>query len=355
MNDDPQAASRLRRQLKAFLRQAQANERKLQRFQQQEVAFMAAAGLGELLDTLFTDYPRRFELDAVTLRLVDPDHEIRRILTELERLPDPRLLFVDRPLPADTAPWLGPLTAAAAQEHFPDLPAPASAALLPLRRRHRCLGQLAIGSGRRERFIAGSATDFMERLADVLAVCIENALNHERIKRLGLVDPLTGLHNRRYFDARLIEEIGQARRTGRPLACLFLDIDHFKQVNDTHGHGVGDRVLQIVANTLKSQMRLNDVLARMGGEEFAVLLADTDQATAMDIAERIRLAVAHGTRDALPFPVTLSIGCSTLAGEATSTPEAAGARLLEEADTALYQAKQAGRNRVALHRQSASS
>ena len=355
MNDDPQEASRLRRQLKAFLAQAQQNERKLQRFQQQEVAFMAAAGLGELLDTLFNDYPQRFDLDAVTLRLVDPEHEIRRILTELERLPEPRLLFVDMPLPADTAPWLGPLTAAEAQEHFPGLPPPASAALLPLRRQRRCLGQLAIGSGRRERFITGSATDFMERLADVLAVCIENAINHERIKRLGLVDPLTGLNNRRYFDARLTEEIGQARRTGRPLACLFLDIDHFKQVNDTHGHGVGDRVLQIVANTLKSQMRLNDVLARMGGEEFAVLLADTDQATAMDIAERIRLAVAHGTRDALPFPVTLSIGCSTLADEDTSTPEAAGQRLLEEADTALYQAKEAGRNRVALHRQPTAS
>ena len=348
--NNPQDANRLRRQLKAFLAQAQQNERKLQRFQQQEVAFMAAAGLGELLDTLFTDYPCRFELDAVTLRLVDPDHEIRRILTELERLPDPRLQFVEVHLPADSRPWLGPLSATEAREHFPDQPPPASAALLPLRRQPRCLGQLAIGSQRRERFITGSATDFMERLADVLAVCIENALNHERIKRLGLVDPLTGLNNRRYFDARLSEEIGQARRTGRPLACLFLDIDHFKQVNDTHGHGVGDRVLQIVATTLKSQMRLNDVLARLGGEEFAVLLADTDQATALDIAERIRLAVAHGSRDALPFPVTISIGCSTLADEETSTPDIAGARLLDEADRALYQAKQTGRNRVALHR-----
>ncbi len=347
--DPSQEVRRLRRQLRAFVSQAQENERKLQRFLQQEVDFMAAAGLGELLEVLFTDYPRRFELDAISLRLADPDHEIRRILADRDRPADPRLLLVDHPLPADAPLRLGPLDTAQAAELFPGVSGIASAALLPLTRRRSGLGQLAIGSRRAERFITGTASDFLARLASVLAVCIENALNHERVRRLGLLDPLTGLHNRRYFDARLREAIAQARRDATPLSCLILDIDHFKQVNDRHGHAAGDAVLQHLAGILKRQMRLNDVLARLGGEEFAVLLAATDAAAAMDIAERIRLAVAHGACPAVgvaPLSVTVSIGCSSLDDNHQPPPEDTGAQLLDAADRGLYEAKRAGRNQV---------
>jgi len=345
--DSSQDVHRLRRRLKAFVSQARENEHKLQRFLQQEMAFMAADGLGELLDTLFNDYPQRFDLDAVSLRLADPDHEIRRILAELEHPTPPQLLFVEQPLPPDICPRLGPLEPAALAEHFPGVAGIASAALLPLWRQHHCLGQLAIGSRRSERFIRGTASDFLSRLAAVLAVCIENALNHERVRRLGLIDPLTGLHNRRYFDARLAEEIGQARRSSQPLSCLILDIDHFKQVNDHHGHAAGDVVLKRLADVLKQQMRLNDVLARLGGEEFAVLLGGTDPAMAMDIAERIRLAVSHApcdTGNESPVPITVSIGCSSLQAEMVN--QDAEKELLEAADAALYAAKHGGRNRV---------
>ncbi len=347
MSDDPQAARRLQRQLTAFLAQARQNEQKLHRFQQQEMAFITADGLGDLLDVLFDDYPRRFDLDAVSLRLADPEYEIRRILEELDRLPDNRLQFPDTPLPTDTRPRLGPLSATQVRDHFPGHDTIASAALLPLHRQQRCLGLLAIGSHRRERFASGAATDFLERLAAVLAVCIENALNHERVRRLGLLDPLTGLHNRRYFAARLPEEVSQARRSGAPLCALYLDIDHFKAINDTHGHARGDEVLQWIAQTLKSQMRRNDVLARLGGEEFGILLADTEPATAMDIGERIRLAIAHGSRDCLPFPVTVSLGCSSLdSHDRNDDPEILGEALLTAADEGLYAAKHGGRNQV---------
>ncbi len=345
MNDHPREATRLRRQLRAFVSQAQENERKLQRFLQQELAFMAAGGLPELLRELFTDYPARFALDAVTLQLMDPAHEIRHILQELALLPDPRLQLVAS-VPGETPTiFLGPVIPQQAQAHFPDDPEIRSMARLPLTRQSRLIGVLALGSHQPERFITGSATDFMARLATVLAVCIENALNHERIKRLGLVDALTGLHNRRYFDARLVEEISHARRTTTPLCCLYIDIDHFKQINDQYGHARGDQILQWLANTLKSQMRRNDVLARLGGEEFAVLLTETEPATAMDIAERIRLAVAHGSRAGLAFPVTISIGVSTLDDDALA-PDRAGQCLLHAADQGLYQAKRSGRNRI---------
>ena len=349
MSADPREASRLRRQLRAFVSQARQNERKLQRFLQQEVAFIAAGGLPALLEELFGHYPRRFELDAVRLQLADPDHDIRHILGELDLLNLPQLILVDDALPDQEPVQLGPLDPAAAARWFGADAAIRSHARLPLVRQSRLLGRLLVGSRRQERFIPGAATDFLERLSSVLAVCIENALNHERLKRLGLTDPLTGLHNRRYFDARLKEAIGQARRSGTPLCALYLDIDHFKAVNDKHGHAEGDRVLQWVAQALKGQMRRNDVLARLGGEEFGVLLAETEPTTAMDIAERIRQTIAHDSADALPFPVTVSLGCSTLDTDPRLPDADAGTRLLQAADQGLYAAKRAGRNRVVFH------
>jgi len=346
MNDDPREASRLRRQLRAFVSQARQNERKLQRFLQQEVAFMAAGGLPALLEELFVHYPQRFQLDTVRLQLADPDHDIRHILGELDLLNVPQLTLFENGLPEQESVELGPIDPGESERLFGSDAAIQSQARLPLQRQSRLLGRLLLGSRQQERFIAGAATDFLERLSSVLAVCIENALNHERLKRLGLVDPLTGLHNRRYFDARLAEEISQARRSGAPLCALYLDIDHFKAINDRYGHAEGDRVLQWIAQALKGQMRRNDVLARLGGEEFGILLADTDPNTAMDIAERIRLAIAHGSAEALPFPITISIGCSTLNAESRVSDATVGARLLEAADQGLYQAKRTGRNRV---------
>ena len=113
----------------------------------------------------------------------------------------------------------------------------------PLVRNRQLIGCLNIGSVQQERFIQGSATDFLERLAAIVAVCFENAFNHERLKLLGLLDPLTGIHNRRYFDERLDEEISRSLRQKERLSCLFLDIDHFKQFNDIYGHHIGDLVL----------------------------------------------------------------------------------------------------------------
>lgn len=349
--------TQLRRQLKAYISQAQQNEDKLRRFQEQELRFISANGLAELLETLLYDYRRGFSLDAISLLLLDPEFEIRRILENLglaEQHPD--LLFIDDTaqlfelFPRDIAPRLGRCAEACQQLLFPNAARPlASMALFPLIRNRQLIGMLNIGSLQAERFIQGSATDFLERLAGIVAVCFENALNHERLKLLGLLDPLTGIHNRRYFDERLEEETSRALRQHRALSCLFLDIDHFKQFNDTWGHHVGDLVLQEVAGVIKQQMRMSDVLARFGGEEFAVLLVNTDRDEAMEIAERIRQSVAehalHAEGEALH--ITLSVGCSTLDSlQDRQPPAAAGQQLLSHADGALYQAKADGRNRV---------
>ena len=160
-------------------------------------------------------------------------------------------------------------------------------------------------------------------------------------------DGLTGLANRAYFSRRLSEEFAAAVRTGARLACLMLDIDHFKEVNDRHGHLAGDAVLRAAGELLRDNVRGDDVAARFGGEEFVVLMVGSSLDGAGILAERIRVLVErHEVRfaDAMaPIRTTLSVGVAIRQPSQRSPHE-----LVEEADRALYRAKAAGRNRVAL-------
>lgn len=171
------------------------------------------------------------------------------------------------------------------------------------------------------------------------AVGIEQRLEEQR--RLALMDTLTQLPNRQAYEERWREEWARSRRHGRPLVLALCDIDNFKSINDNFGHQAGDKVLRVIARTLRDRLRRSDFCARYGGEEFVLLLPETELAAAVRILEEIRLAVAacpFRFRDQ-PVAITLSAG---LAGAAESrTPE----QLFRRADEALYRAKQAGRNR----------
>lgn len=161
--------------------------------------------------------------------------------------------------------------------------------------------------------------------------------------RLARTDPLTGLENRRTFVEQLDREWARATRQGNPLACLMVDIDHFKLVNDTWGHPGGDEVLKAVARELLVSCRASDILARVGGEEMAVILPDTDEASALACAERLRAVVAAmvvrvGEAE---IRVTASFGAAARTADHQS-PIA----LVASADAALFDAKRAGRNRV---------
>ena len=348
----------LRRKLKAYESNASRNEQKLRRFQDHELRFISASGLDELLNAVFTEYRDEFRLDALSLLLVDPEYEIRRIMENLGITPKthPQLLFVEESgalskfFNEHFHPRLGSCNQACCQILFPGTDnIPASTALFPLVRQGELIGSLNIGSLESQRYVQGVATDFLERLAAILSVCLESAINNEKLKLLGLMDPLTGVHNRRYFDERLDEEADRCLREKGALSCLFLDIDHFKQFNDNYGHHIGDLVLRDVAGLIKRQMRSSDVMARFGGEEFAVLLVHTDQQEAMEIAERIRYSIAnHQATDAngQPLHITISIGCSSLSAAQKATPQQAARHLLQQADKALYRAKETGRNRV---------
>lgn len=349
----------LRNQLESLLSEARQNEQKMRRFDRIEQRLIASSSLAELIDLLLGDFKTSFELDAVTLMLVDPEYEVARLLELAPSNKDkfPGLILADRPNLLNVvfvdraAPLLGPLKAALRDTLFEPFPnVVQSAALLPLVRHGEIIGSLNMGSRDPRRFEPGSATDFLQRLASIAAVCLESVRNQERLKQVGLTDALTGVNNRRYFERRCHEEIALARRQGWPLACMFLDVDKFKRINDTLGHQAGDHVLRSVASLIKNQLRASDIIARYGGEEFVALLPQTPHRAACDIAERIRAVVEAHKFDSLtdaPLSATISIGVSMLSGQPEDAPVTSQAEfLVAHADKALYLAKEGGRNRV---------
>ncbi|NVB81454.1 MAG: sensor domain-containing diguanylate cyclase [Kofleriaceae bacterium] len=188
-----------------------------------------------------------------------------------------------------------------------------------------------------------------QRLLESLALQIAAALQNAHLYELAMVDGLTGLFVRRYFDARIEEEIERSRRYGTPFSVIMLDVDDFKMLNDTYGHLVGDRVLRAIANVIKAQMRGVDTAARYGGEEMAVILPRTEMVGAYNLAERIREAIAElriTTDDEPPraLAVTASLGISAYPESKAQT----GEDLVRRADRALYRAKKTGKNRVEL-------
>ncbi len=350
----------LRRRLKAFLSQARSNEQKMHRFQEQELQLIRLNSFVQLAHTIIYDYRTAFDLDAVTLTLIDPTYELQHILEDegIVLAEHPGLIFLTQDTVLEefygitAEPKLGAYRQGDHEFLFPEVEALLSSiALLPLIRYDELIGSLNLGSAKSERFVTGAATDFLQRLSAVVAICLENAANHERLKRVGLTDFLTGINNRRFFDQRLGEEVMRAQRAAGSLGCLLLDIDDFKQVNDSHGHRAGDQVLKELSLLIKQQPRGTDVLARFGGEEFSALLVDSDQAVTLEIAERIRRTIAELTislDDGHELQITVSIGVSIYNGEDEGSDSLEiGELLIDRADQALYEAKNDGKNCLA--------
>ena len=344
----------LQARLDELLRIAKSNERKQENFQQYELALLNSTSLHELLSIILDQHKERFQLTEVTLMLYDPEYEIQRLVESkiAQNAWAGRLLFTDAAHRVNQhfSPLRKPrLLKYSPHQHaylFPEQEELGSVALLPLARQNHLFGSLNLGSRNPSRFQGQIGTLFLEHLAAVVSACIENARLHEHIKLVGLRDALTGINNRRFFDQRLSEEVSRAQRSGSPLSCLFIDLDHFKRVNDQHGHQAGDAVLKQVSKLLSDRLRQTDVLARYGGEEFIILLADTVQEDATLIAEQIRDRVAKALFAIPPgksLHVTLSIGVATMAVPGSIKD---GRQLIALADQAVYAAKLSGRNRV---------
>jgi len=174
------------------------------------------------------------------------------------------------------------------------------------------------------------------------AMTVSLSARSETLEHAALTDGLTGMQNRRYFDDALKEYLEEFRRIEKPVGLMILDLDHFKQVNDTHGHDVGDEVLRAVAGCLRGMTRYHDVVARLGGEEFAVVTPNMDAELLSKFAERIRKAIAN--MSVLSGNVRLKI--TTSVGLAVWDRKETAEDFYRRADRQLYEAKRQGRNRV---------
>jgi diguanylate cyclase (GGDEF)-like protein len=200
--------------------------------------------------------------------------------------------------------------------------------ILPLVFQKEALGYIAFDAS----YIEPCAT-----IARQLASTLKTTRLHAQVIELSLKDALTGIHNRRYFDLSLRNEMNRHNRLGNDMAIILIDIDHFKNYNDTYGHQAGDKVIQNVALCIQEGRRTTDVAARIGGEEFALILPETQREGAQIVAEKIQLTIRASSY--FEHPITVSMGISALSGAELNTES-----LVKQADLALYEAKQKGRN-----------
>ena len=358
MDDIIQENEALKKRLQELTAEAANNETILKRTQARELTLLRADSLAQLLRAMVDGLRESYSLDAVSVVLLDPQHEIRHLLMAGGDRPDEfkQIFFVDSlislapQLAALHRPWLGPYVGADHHLLFPGITNLKSVALLPLPRKDLATGALCFGSRDPARFTRHHGTDFLAHLGAVAAVCIENAVNRARLMRAGITDFLTGWHNRRYLQQRLKEELARAQRGNGTIACLMIDIDRFKSINDGYGHLAGDNALKEIAHRVESQIRSMDTAARFGGDELAILLPEASAAEAAKLAERIREVIA-----AAPFQLTaqiertltVSVGVAAVRpGRHDADLKAVADRLLADADAALYRAKALGRNRV---------
>ena len=346
------------RQLDALKAEVATNDDKMRRSQARELRLLQSEDLESLLNALVEGLRSSYGLEYVSVVLCDPDHDIRHLLlasgTPAEGFP--HLLMVESltglapQYIALHQPWLGAFAGCDHQLICPGAEGIESIAMIPLTHRGKLIGSINLCSGDADRFTRDHAHDFLAHLGIIASFCVENVVNRARLLRSGFTDVLTGWHNRRYLTVRLGEELARAKRDQHSVVCLMLDVDHFKNVNDTWGHAAGDAVLRELAQRIESQVRASDVAARYGGEEFIVLLPNTEIDSARLLAERIRGAISVAPID-LPCgettSITVSIGIAEVRpGADEKDLKTLGDSLIARADVALYAAKSAGRDRV---------
>ena len=347
--------NQLKATIKALIESARYNQKTQDKFYALELYFLEADSYDSLVGRILKDLKRQLKLTQVELFLIDPLQETQQLITEIYGQLGYKHLFYCDSIEAIKAIYSGEISLilSNSQEDIAKL-SPGmsqSVALLPLRRGNHIIGSLHLGSRDHERFHPGLGGEFLLHLGSIISACIESSLNQERYKHLSLVDLLTRAKNRRFFFQALGTEIARSKRSLKPLSCLFIDIDHFKAVNDEHGHLTGDRALRCVADAIVPLLRQSDVLARFGGEEFTVLLPDCDLRQAKEIAERIRdkVSLMHIANDRdQTFQLTVSIGVSHWQQNQRHVDdnETLQNHLISQADKGVYQAKKDGRNCV---------
>ncbi len=319
---------------------ARQNEQIWRQFQQLELDTLACRHWQGLFDMLFVTLPNRMGFCAVELAFFDPNRRIQNsLLRQLGTLDRYRACLHFLPsLPAS----LQSLHVLAAHELA--LSRYASGMHLPLRKQKQIFGYLRLFASADHRFDQHSATDFIEHYSAILAAAVELVLQTEEIERLAYEDPLTQVRNRRGMTQAFDAQLARSCRQEKPLGVVLLDLDHFKAINDSHGHATGDRTLVHFCAIARSCLRPFDYLGRMGGEEFLIILPDCDTQAVLRVVERLRQLVqqTYFFNDLQqPFNITVSGGWGSVAAKEYSLEE-----VMAKLDKALYKAKQQGRNRI---------
>jgi len=355
--------ARLRRQVGWLAKEAELNDTKTRRLHAMALQLLDAPDLPALFERLTIGLAHHYEIERAVLVILDPAHEIRHLAFGSGRGSRSmcNIVFIDRlrdltpRMRTLRDPWLGRYDPV---EHDEALSAAGgrlqSVALIPLRRGSSVIGMMLFASTDAGRYCPSHSTDFLAYLGSTASFALENAINRTRLLHDGLTDALTGLHNRRYLESRLQEELIRSCRTRSPVSFVLLDVDRFKQVNDRLGHPAGDEVLSAVAQRIASTLRAHDVSARYGGEEFAILFQDTDLDRAAMLADRVRRRVcgsAIGLASDALLTVSISAGVASLIPESRDMDRGMMAKeLVSRADHALYRAKKGGRNRIEIAR-----
>jgi len=351
--------ARLRKRIAALTEEAATNERVLKKTQQRELELLKATDLPSLFEVVCERLMISYALDLVTLMLWDPDHEIRHLLLAGGHSADAfsKVVFADNAqglvpqFQISKKPWLGAYSTLHHRTLFGPVNTLKSVAVIPLWSQGILHGTINFGSSDPSRFTRELATDFFAHLGVIASFAIENAINRTRLVQSGLTDFLTGWHNRRYLHERMKEELSRAYRDHTAVACVLLDLDHFKDINDQHGHLAGDAALREAAQRINQQIRGSDAAARYGGDEFVVLVPAVSHEQAVTLAERMRQSVCATPLKLtaeIQHSLTVSVGVAvmSMSGDREMDLRTCAEQLLAEADAALYRAKQHGRNRV---------
>ena len=312
-------------------------------------ALTSSLDLPTILRSILEQMERFFHPESWSLLMVDDER--RDLYYALARgVSDDKLQSIRIPFGAGMAGWVAlhgeplittddgrnaTLASAAAQQH--------SAICLPLRSRERTLGVLQL-THVAPQSLTSDAITFLYILCDYAAIAIENARAVERIQELTITDDCTGLFNARHLAAVLPAEIERARRFDQPFSVIFLDLDHFKEVNNVHGHPAGSRVLAQAADVMQRTVRTVDLVFRYGGDEFVVLLPHTPGPAAAAAANRLLIAIRarrYLSLEGLSLRLTASLGVASYPDDATSASE-----LLERADQRMYLVKNSTRDGI---------
>ncbi|PCJ30185.1 MAG: hypothetical protein COA99_18445 [Moraxellaceae bacterium] len=329
--------------IETLVKNASRNEKLLHQLQAMELRLLSCRRWQELFDVLFVELPKTFAIAQLEIVVIDPDNRARA--------------SIERQLgPIDGSKW--PLRLSR-QLYTSDTKSKilneqdlahlgfASGLQLPLIKQEQYFGLVRFMSKSLKRFQPDMATDFLAHLVAVIAACFELVMQTEEIARLAYTDPLTEVTNRRGFRHAFQQEVARAKRQNTSIGFALLDIDHFKIINDTHGHLSGDRVLKQLCSVLTQVLRPTDHVGRMGGEEFMLLLPDCDAGHLLIIMERVRDIIAHTpfinvSDEAMVVTVSGGIGCL----DGNSLMDMSLENIISYLDDSLYAAKSSGRNKM---------